>query len=134
MAEGGIYGGCSDYAGAGHGANTAIFSVVNAVLLHPLAYHDADGLVTVMHDGVAPVATGNYLDWQEQSHSFSAMGAADFWRPNLASSNASDSNPAEHLYGMKVTQSLLPMLGVSPLLSRSLRQAKTSWAPIMKWF
>ena len=62
----------------GIGANTAIFSVVNAVLLQPLAYKDANRLVTVMHDGVSPVATGNYLDWREQSHSFAAMGAADF--------------------------------------------------------
>ena len=40
------------------------------VLLQPLAYHDADRLVTVMHDRFGPVATGNYLDWREQSQSF----------------------------------------------------------------
>ena len=102
----------------GMGANTAIFSVVNAVLLQPLAYHDADRLVTLMHHRFGPVATGNYLDWRDQSHSFAAMGAADYWRPNLTSSYAADNSPAEHIYGLKVTQSLLPTLGVAPMLGR----------------
>ena len=102
----------------GIGANTAIFGVVNAVLLHPLAYKDADRLVTLLHNGTDPVATANYIDWRDQSRSFEAIGAADYWSPNLASSNSSDSNPAEHLYGLKVTQNLLPLLGVEPLLGR----------------
>src|SRR5271169_4663340 len=61
----------------GIGANTAIFGVVNAVLLRPLAYKDADRLVTVLNYGTGPVATANYLDWRDQSRSFEAMGAAD---------------------------------------------------------
>jgi putative ABC transport system permease protein len=102
----------------GLGANTAIFSVVNTVLLRPLPYKDADRLVTVLHDGRAPVGTANYIDWRDQSHTFEAMGAADYWSPNLTSSNPSDSSPAEHLYGLKVTQNLLPLLGIQPLLGR----------------
>ena len=102
----------------GIGANTAIFGVVNAVLLRPLAYKDADRLVTVLNNGTGPVATGNYLDWRDQSHSFEAMGGADFWSPNLISHDPSDSNPAENLKGLKVTQNLLPLLGVEPLLGR----------------
>jgi putative ABC transport system permease protein len=102
----------------GIGANTAIFSVVNAVLLRPLAYKDAGRLVTVLHHGTDPVATANYIDWRDQSRSFEAMGAADYWSPNLTNSDPSDSNPAEHLYGLKVTQNLLPMLGIEPLLGR----------------
>jgi predicted permease len=97
----------------GIGATTAIFSVVNAVLLRPLAYKDADRLVTILHGGRAPVATGNYIDWRDQSRSFEAMGAADYWSPNLT-----HSIPPEHLYGMKVTQNLLPLLGIQPLLGR----------------
>ncbi len=97
----------------GIGANTAIFSVVNALLLRPLAYKDADRLVTVLHNGAGPVATANYIDWRDRSHSFEAMGAADYWSPNLL-----DSDPPEHLYGLKVTQNLLPLLGIQPLLGR----------------
>jgi predicted permease len=102
----------------GIGANTAIFGVVNAVLLRPLAYKDADRLVTVLNYGTSPVATANYLDWRDQTHSFVAMGAADFWSPNLISRDSSDTSPAEHLNGLKVTQNLLPLLGVEPLLGR----------------
>ncbi len=97
----------------GIGASTAIFSVVNAVLLRPLAYQDADRLVTILHYGTGPVATANYLDWRDQSRSFTAMGGADFWTPNLT-----NSDPPQHLYGMKVTGNLLPLLGVDPLLGR----------------
>jgi predicted permease len=102
----------------GIGANTAIFSVVNAVLLRPLAYKEADCLVTILHYGTGPVATANYLDWRDQSRSFEAMGGADYWSPNLISHDSSDSNPAEHLDGLKVTQNLLPLLGIEPLLGR----------------
>src|SRR6185437_5564726 len=102
----------------GIGANTAIFGVVNAVVLQPLAYRDADRLVTILNNGTGPVATANYFDWRDQSHAFEAMGAADYWSPNISSSDHSDNQPAEHLYGLKVTQNMLPMLGVEPLLGR----------------
>jgi putative ABC transport system permease protein len=97
----------------GIGANTAIFSVVNAVLLRPLAYKDSERLVTLLHDGDNPVAVANYLDWREQSRSFEAMAAAEYWSPNLTGSD-----PPEHLTGLLTTQNLLPMLGVDPLLGR----------------
>lgn len=97
----------------GIGANTAIFSVVSAVLLRPLAYQDADRLVTILHDGSSPVAVANYLDWRDQSRSFEAMGAAEYWSPNLTNSDS-----PEHLAGLRVTQNLLPMLGIDPLLGR----------------
>jgi hypothetical protein len=102
----------------GIGANTAIFSVVNAVLLRPLAYKDADRLVTILHYGTSPVATANYVDWRDQSHAFNTVGGADYWAPNITSSEASDKNPPEHLNGLKVTQNMLPLLGIEPLLGR----------------
>ena len=102
----------------GIGANTAIFSVVNAVLLQPLAYKDPNRLVTILHYGTAPVATANYIDWREQSISFEAVGAADNWSANLTGSDTFRINQAEHLHGLKVTRNLLPMLGVQPLLGR----------------
>ena len=102
----------------GIGANTAIFGVVNAVVLQPLAYRDPDRLVTILHNGTGPVATANYIDWRDQSHSFQAMGAADYWSPNITSNDRFHSRPAEHLLGLKVTQNTLPMLGIDPLLGR----------------
>lgn len=99
--------------GLGIGANTAVFSVVNAVLLRPLAYKDSDRLVTILMDGCCPVSAANYVDWRDQSHSFEAIGAADYWSPNLTGIDS-----PEHIRGLKVTQSLFPMLGVEPLLGR----------------
>jgi predicted permease len=97
----------------GIGANAAIFSVVDAVLLRPLAYRDADRLVTILHDGDDPVAVANYIDWRDQSSSFEAMGAADYWSANLSGIDS-----PEHILGLQVTQSLLPLLGVEPQLGR----------------
>jgi len=97
----------------GIGANTAIFSVVDAVLLRPLDYKDSGRLVTVLMNGDAPVAPANYIDWRDQNRSFEAMGAADYWSPNLTGLDS-----PEHLVGLKVTQNLFPMLGIDPLIGR----------------
>jgi predicted permease len=99
--------------GLGIGANAAIFSVVNAVLLRPLPYRNSDQLVTILHNGDNPVAVANYIDWRDQARSFEAMGAADYWTPNLTGVD-----PPEHLWGLQVTQNLFPMLGIDPLLGR----------------
>jgi len=61
----------------GTGATTAIFSVVNGVLLRPLPYADPDRLVVLLHDARNPVSPANYLDWKRQSTVFSSMGAAE---------------------------------------------------------
>jgi predicted permease len=97
----------------GIGANAAIFSVVNAVLLRPLAYKDADRLVTLLHDGTDPVAVANYIDWRDQNACFQAMAAAEYWRTNLTGIDA-----PENVIGLRVTQNLLPTLGVEPMLGR----------------
>jgi putative ABC transport system permease protein len=97
----------------GIGANTAIFSVVDAVLLRPLAYRDSNRLVTILMNGEGPVSAGNYIDWRDQSRSFTAMSAAEAWSPNLTGFDS-----PEHLPGLKVTQDLFPMLGIDPMLGR----------------
>jgi predicted permease len=97
----------------GIGANTAIFSVVDAVLLRPLAYRDSDRLVTILMNGDGPVSAGNYIDWRDQSQSFTAMCAAEAWSPNLTGIDF-----PEHIPGLKVAQDLFPMLGIDPMLGR----------------
>jgi putative ABC transport system permease protein len=103
----------------GIGANTAIFSVVDAVLLRPLEYRDSGRLVTILMNGESPVSVANYIDWRDESRSFADMGAADFWGPNLTGGES-----PEHITGLKVTQNLLPMLGVEPTLGRLFAQGE----------
>ena len=79
----------------GLGANAAIFSVVNALLLQPLPYKDPDRLVQlferdVIGTGEAPynsVAPGNYLDWRRYARQFEQIAAADGGEFNLASTS-----------------------------------------------
>ncbi len=97
----------------GIGANTAIFSVVNAVLLRPLPYKDDSRLVVILNRGRNPVAPANFIDWRSQSQAFSQMGAAEYWTPNLTGTN----NP-EKLWALHVSPDIFPMLGVQPLLGR----------------
>ena len=70
----------------GIGANAAVFSVINAVLLRPLPYRDADRVVMVWQNnskaGLARngVSPANFIDWSEQSSSFEAIaGIEPFW-------------------------------------------------------
>jgi predicted permease len=97
----------------GIGANTAIFSVVNAVLLRPLPYKNDSRLVVILNKGRNPVAPANFIDWRSQSQSFSHMGAAEYWTPNLTGTD----NP-EKLWALHITPDIFPMLGVDPLLGR----------------
>ena len=99
--------------GLGIGANTAIFSVVNAVLLRPLPYADPSRLVVLLHRGVNPVAPANYFDWRAQSRSFETMGAAEYWTPNITGGDRPES-----LDGLRMTAEMFPLLGVPPLLGR----------------
>jgi putative ABC transport system permease protein len=97
----------------GIGANTAIFSVVNAVLLRPLPYKDDSRLVVILNKGRNPVSPANFIDWRSQSQVFSHMGAAEYWTANLTGTD----NP-EKLWALHITPEILPMLGVQPLLGR----------------
>lgn len=97
----------------GIGANTAIFSVVNALLLRPLPYKNDNRLVVILHNGSNPVAPANFEDWRAQNHVFESMGAAQFWTPNLT-----DPTNPEKLWGLQITADILPMLKVEPLLGR----------------
>lgn len=108
----------------GIGANTALFSVVNAVLLQPLAYKEAGRLVTLLHNGTNPVSVANFLDWRHQTRAFESMAAAEYWSPDLTGAGM-----PEHLIGLRVTRNLLSMLGIQPLLGRTFTQADDRTPP-----
>ena len=102
----------------GIGANTAIFSVVHAVLLEALPYHDADRLVMVWERsqrGVQNVINlGNFFDWKTQSTSFADMAAFADYRTNLTG----DGEPVE-VPAQICTDNLFNVLGVQPVLGRT---------------
>ena len=115
----------------GTGATTAIFSVVNGVLLRPLPYADPDRLVVLLHDARNPVSPANYLDWKRQSTVFSSMGAAEVWVGNVSG------DVPERAQGLRVTSDVLAMTGVRPVLGRVFRpddDAPTGEPPlVLSW-
>src|SRR5215831_3582398 len=104
----------------GIGATTAIFTVVNAVMLRPLPYADPGRLVWVAEKNDRlnlPTFTTsllNYLSWREQAHAFDALGAFGF-----ASFNLTGVGEPEQLTGGTLTPSIFPLLGVSPVAGRA---------------
>jgi putative ABC transport system permease protein len=107
----------------GIGANTSIFSVVNAVLLRPLPFQDSDRLVQVWH--VPPpksfpgmttfsVSAANYLDWQDQNHAFKNMAIYSF-----AAFTLSSGDHPEAIQGAAVSQDFFAVLRVQPILGRT---------------
>jgi putative ABC transport system permease protein len=103
----------------GIGANTAIFSVVHAVLFRPLGFPDPDRLVTLEErdrDGSGD-NTGfpTYQDWRTRSKSFQEVAVASYWTPTLGAQGSSE---AEKLEGLHVSDGFFRMLGVRPMLGR----------------
>lgn len=100
----------------GIGANTAIFSVVNGVLLRPLNYREPERIVTLLHEGQRPVAPANFLDFQAKGQSFARMAAAEAWGGALTGTDR-----PEQLKGLRMGEGLFDMLGVPALLGRTLQ-------------
>jgi putative ABC transport system permease protein len=107
----------------GIGANTAIFSVVNAVLLRPLPFKDSERLVQVWHvppqrsfPGMTrfPVSAANYVDWQNQNQVFEKMAIYSFSSLNLASGDQ-----PEALQGAAVSPDFFSSLRSQPILGRT---------------
>ncbi|MEO8430944.1 MAG: ABC transporter permease [Acidobacteriota bacterium] len=97
----------------GIGASTAIFSVVNAVLIRPLPYGHPERIAVILHGGSQPVSPANLAAWRKASRSFRRMGAAEGWNPNLTGSDR-----PENLSAVRVTSEIFSMLEVPPLLGR----------------
>jgi putative ABC transport system permease protein len=121
--------------GLGIGANTAIFSVVENVLLRPLPYRDPSALVQVWNTYLpafpqTPMSSGDFRDFQRQAGSFSAMGAyVD--PPN--GFNLTGDGQAERLEASLATAGLFPLLGIRPVVGRTFNpeEDKPGSAPVV---
>src|ERR1051325_6851168 len=107
----------------GIGANTALFSITNAVVFRPLPFPEPERLVSLWESSAKSeevrviVSPANYLDWREQTRSFEEMGA---YTEDFYNVSEDDSRP-ERVAGMNATPSLFQTLGVRPFLGRVFR-------------
>jgi len=101
----------------GIGANTAIFSMINSVLIKALPYPQAEQLVrvwdTLPNGGRASVTAGSFKDWRAHSTKLAHVALVKDLRLNLTGSGA-----PEHVTGLQVTTEFLSVLGVTPMLGR----------------
>lgn len=118
--------------GLGIGANTAIFSIVDGILLRPLPYQDPARLIalneTTPKVGTVSVSYLDFQDWSQQSRSFSEMAAVCSVGFNLAGINQ-----PENINGEAVSPNFLSMLGVRPFLGRDFdaSEGKAGAAPVV---
>ncbi len=103
----------------GIGANTAIFSVVNAVLLRPLPYPDPGRLMQIGQSGTGgddgSVGEPKFLFWRDQNQTFEAMA---LYQPIGSGVNLASGNDAEYVSALKVSLDFFRALGVAPSLGR----------------
>jgi putative ABC transport system permease protein len=103
----------------GIGANSAIFSTINALLLKPLPFPDPERVVAlwdkVPSRGVErnEVSVANYLDWRAQNKSFEQLGIYRWWSTNLTGADS-----PERVQGFQVTPNFLDVVGVKPMMGR----------------
>jgi putative ABC transport system permease protein len=103
----------------GIGANTAIFSVVNAVLLSPLPYKEPERLVAVWAKSTnrnltnQPASYLNYVDWKDQNQTFEHLAAI-----RAESLSLTDRGEPERVNGVRITVNILSALGVKPAMGR----------------
>jgi len=108
----------------GIGANTAIFTVVNAVLLRPLPYDDPDSLVWVWDTQpqlpTAPTSLPDFIDWNEQNQSFESLAA--FLNANMF---VDDGNGVQDTAVGLVTPDFFSVFHVKPVLGRTFTEEET---------
>src|SRR5947209_6856271 len=104
----------------GIGANTTIFSVVNAVLIRPLPYEAPERIVMLWETNQSKalprsiVSPANFLDWRTQNHVFDSLAAFRFWYYTVTGHG-----DPERYQGARVSTSFFPLLGVRPMLGRN---------------
>src|SRR6476660_6134744 len=103
------------------GANTAVFSLVNALLIRPLPFKAPHDLILLFEkfsgQGLdqIPVSAPEYLDWEKQAQSYERIGAFNF-----ADFNLTGGDMPERIAGAVVTPSLFPLFGGPPAQGRAL--------------
>ncbi len=107
----------------GIGGNTAIFSIVNGVLLNPLPFPQPDRLVA-LHESKPNFEQGsisypNFLDWQRDNRTFSSMAVARRYAFSFTGKGEAEQVNAEF-----VTADFFPLLGVNPILGRTFTQSE----------
>ena len=113
----------------GIGANTAIFSAADHVLLRPIPYAESERVVTLWErDLAAPeekreVSPGNFVGWRERTRSFASMALAE-----PSGYDLTDRLPAEPVEAWRVSEGWFEALGVQPLLGRGSLRMNTSRA------
>ena len=102
----------------GIGANTAIFSVVNGVLLNPLPFHDPHQLVSMFQEMPnfknGSISYLNFTDWRRMNTTFAAMAAY-----RSTGFNLSGNGEPERLHGEMISAGFLEILGVNPVMGRT---------------
>jgi predicted permease len=102
----------------GIGANTAIFSVVNGVLLNPLPFHEPNQLVSMFQEipnfKNGSISYPNFLDWQRMNTTFAGMAAY-----RSAGFNLSGNGEPERLHGEMISAGFFEILGVNPIMGRT---------------
>jgi putative ABC transport system permease protein len=105
----------------GIGANTAVFSIVNAMLIRPFAFPHLDRIVGVwetvpkQNENHIKAAPANFRDWTEQSKGFEMLAAGHGWDVNLTGTGV-----AERVEGYQVTAGFFALLGMPPQLGRAI--------------
>src|SRR5215467_6368874 len=107
----------------GTGANTAIFSVVNAVLLRPLPYRDAGRIVAIQEldpqGNRIQVTSANFLDWRSQNTVFAHLAAIRSRQSNLANlANLANDGQAERIETAITSANFFDVFGVRPQAGR----------------
>ncbi len=110
----------------GVGANSALFSLVNLVLIQPLPYPDASSLVRIWSSTAnaprAATATPDYREWRKRSRSFAEIGLYNFQTYDLTG----DGRP-EQLQAARITASLWAVLRIQPLIGRLFDRSDEQW-------
>src|ERR1700752_2699835 len=111
---------CAVALALGIGANTAMFSLAEAFLLHPAPFENADRIVALIESrpqqniDLTSVAPATYLQWQKQAKSFEQRGA-DAWDEMSLTGNGTP----QKVHSFLITGNLFEMLGVQPAVGRT---------------